>query len=536
MTEAAKPTPYSAAARRASPGLMRSIKSGAMPTSGRPASLDAGDENILSTTMPLVSGEIDVFKDLPDLGGMPAPTDFDGLNGEPVQAVDSTNARPAPQEAPQASPPQEGHSVQRKASPFSKFVQAASQNTSSVQKKVDSDDHHHLADIGLPTGLVSEQESTSSARVETEDAADDGGQSSPDSEVDGYANLNAILEVKTSSYTRFSPDAKKVANHQPKDYAKERPGSAYSKFAESSLATAQGRSVAIDIAAAKVLTPLVSAVSLQHGMPGNSKDKAEALKSMIIEVKKITSELILPISPYAAASPALRSQLMQVVAGVVSRRWIETGAADLDLFADTFRDLVNSSDDYFAAVINEIAADRYQPVDSEDTARARIFVTVSECAWKMLDFVQHERLRLQVADPVQKCYFTYDHYAADLAGKMVEMALSEVRGLMPNITNEDMRIAHLQNSLRRFVELAGAEYVLTTRKLMNWISEDGVDKNTFVARKQGINGRLMSEILPRIMDVAKKSFIAIDQSARRMLDEQPLNPPSNTSAEMEISK
>lgn len=355
---------------------------------------------------------------------------------------------------------------------------------------------------------------------------------------DPEADLTAILASQSKApgaNSRFLP-AQPPADYKPRNYASLAGNPNYERHAENALATAQGRAVAIDIAAAKVLTPLVAAISVQNGYGHAASVKAAVLRDMILSVKKATSDVILPISPYAAASKPLRSQLMQAISAVMAKRWVESGEADLGEFVSVFQDMIALADDDFAVILNDLAQDSYVKASDEDSAKGRLFITLSECIWRMVDHIQSDRLRVQVDDRNQKWYFMYDQEPSTLATSITESVLQEVRALQPNISDADVRITYLQSSLRRLTDLVGAEYVSVTRKLMNWMAAEGVSDQDFQARKQDISSRFHSEVLPQILESARKNYIAIEQSARRMVDEQPLTAPAQSKSESESSK
>lgn len=484
----------------------RSIRSGAMPTSGAPLSL--ADPVTNGVDRAGNSEDIDqLFSGLP--GSDTAATDashFAGLDDFPGSSgadVADTPAYVAPVDHAADDDSAEIPTAPIRPSPFARFAA----NAKSTQHSNRAEPFAAASDASSDA-VAEESIGQPSIAAEQRDGSD----------ANESLNLSSVLgQGAPSPFSRFSQDKK--ADPVPKDYTKSKSTSPFSRLAESSMQTVQGRNVAIDVAAAKVLTPLVAAVALQPEAPSKLSVKAAALKEMIVSVKKATDEVILATAPYQSPSASVRSQLMQSVAQIMANRWAKSGVDEMALFAETYREFLSLVDDELAEAINGMAQSRYVEVTSVDVAKERLFVTVSESNWRMLDHVQNDALKLVTEDESRLWYFTFDRPAADVAALLMDSVIASVRASQPVISSEDMRIAHLQSAIKRMTDLVGAEYVFVTRKLMNWMSEPGLSEAEFIQRKDTVVGQFEDEIVPKVIDVAKSNYAAIDQNARRMLEE-----------------
>ena len=76
----------------------------------------------------------------------------------------------------------------------------------------------------------------------------------------------------------------------------------------------------------------------------------------------------------------------------------------------------------------------------------------------------------------------------------------------------------MQNSINRFTNLIGSEYVTRTRAIMNWIGEPGLPATEAVARRRQVCERFPTETLPRIVEYARSTFVYIENGAAQVAD------------------
>ena len=127
------------------------------------------------------------------------------------------------------------------------------------------------------------------------------------------------------------------------------------------------------------------------------------------------------------------------------------------------------------------------------------------------DWVTHEQL--QVNGGIPSRYYSYDLEPADVVARMLKLAVSFCRSLPLNVDHADMRVAHIQASIRRMAGLMGAEYVAHTRVVMNWIDDSSISDEEFAARKYAAAQQFETRILPHVFEWARRSFLRVEQGA-----------------------
>lgn len=267
------------------------------------------------------------------------------------------------------------------------------------------------------------------------------------------------------------------------------------------------------MAAAKVVAPLVAAVSFNPGSNSAPADMTKALTSMLLAVHRASTEVALRWSQqYGKDVPAWTvSQLMQSMAEIVARRWERTGSAEIEEMAGALCDILAMQDGEVTRMLVEAADQAYVEASTPDAAANRVAVSTAGAGWILYDWVTHEQL--QVNGGIPSRYYSYDLEPADVVARMLKLAVSFCRSLPLNVDHADMRVAHMQASIRRMAGLMGAEYVAHTRVVMNWIDDSSISDEEFAARKYAAAQQFETRILPHVFEWARRSFLRVEQGA-----------------------
>lgn len=267
------------------------------------------------------------------------------------------------------------------------------------------------------------------------------------------------------------------------------------------------------MAAAKVVAPLVAAVSFNPGSNASSKDMSKSLSTMLVAVHRASTQVAERWSQqYGKDVPAWSvSQLMQTMADVVARRWERSGSADIEQMTDLMCGLLTQQDGDIARMLIEAADQAYVEATTAETAANRVAVSTAGAGWALYDWITHDNLA--ITGEVPHRYYSYDLEPSDVVARMLRLCVSFCRSMPLNVNHADMRVAHMQASIRRMANLMGAEYVAQTRVVMNWIGDQNITDEEFAARKHAAAQQFDSRILPHVFEWARRSFLRVEQGA-----------------------
>jgi hypothetical protein len=282
------------------------------------------------------------------------------------------------------------------------------------------------------------------------------------------------------------------------------------------------------MAAAKVLTPLIAAVSFAPGRASTSKSKSEALREMLVGMHRSAVATAESISEHMGRDvPSwMVTQLMQSMAQAIARRWEHGHGADMDSLASNMRSLFGSSGPEIDALIQGASEDAYIPVNHPDVARFRISVSTANAAWVLFDWVNHPRLSLDNKGDMPTRFFTFHRKSSDLVNMMLLRCVNECRGLVAQVESADLRTAHMQSSILRMANLMGAEYVTRTRHLMDWIADPTITDEEYQIRFKAAVSQLETHMLPEIYEYARVTFLRIERGAFQTIED--LNEKTNS--------
>ncbi len=275
------------------------------------------------------------------------------------------------------------------------------------------------------------------------------------------------------------------------------------------------------MSAAKVLAPLVAAVSFRPGSAANSKGRSAALAELLVGVHQNATQTAEGISQALREDvPSwMVTQLMQSYAGIMARRWERVGCVDPNALGQAMAELLGSDSGQIAALIQGASEDAYVEVTGPDVARYRIAVSVTNAAWSLFDWVTHERLSVTPGGDMPSEFFTYGLEVSEIVNRLLVRCVDECRALVIQNDSADLRTAHMQSSIHRMSQLVGAEYVTQTRQIMDWIGEEGLSDQEFSARLTSAAAELDSRILPHIFEWARVNFLRIEQGAFKAIEQ-----------------
>lgn len=284
--------------------------------------------------------------------------------------------------------------------------------------------------------------------------------------------------------------------------------------------------VKINMAAVKILTPLVAAISYKPGSQEEFAVKSQALSQLILKVHQAATDVTMAMGPNFASNDWARGQVMQSLAQVAAKQWEDDGQVNIQDIGRCMSQVVKEPSIEIKSALDAFnGADMYREVDSEETARARLMVSMTSAAWDIHRWVTHERLQIRdipsfkggetLASPSR--FFSYDLPVAEVVQVILNRVVDEARSFEMEIGNTDIRLSHLQGTIRRLSDIAGAEYVTQTSSIQQWVNA-AADEEEFQTRKQQAAEQFRTAVVPRIMEWARANFAAIESKGQKLLD------------------
>ncbi|MDF2461813.1 MAG: hypothetical protein K0Q43_48 [Ramlibacter sp.] len=303
------------------------------------------------------------------------------------------------------------------------------------------------------------------------------------------------------------------------------PGAASSVFDRiARVADDGGASLKKAMAGAKVLTPLVAAVSFAPGSARPPAERRAALAATLLATERV-ADRVAGTFTQTSGKPVpqwIKTQLMtaigEQVAKRVEKRRSALTEAEIQGFAEDLSLISSEHAGLLREVVEGACNDAYHRCETQDDARSRLSVTFASCAWKMYDWVTHDCLSLDPKGEHPSCFFTFGQRADEIVQELLRAAVDQASTFVVNPQDSDLRVSHMQNSINRFTNLIGSEYVTRTRAIMNWIGEPGLPATEAVARRRQACERFPIETLPRIVEYARSTFVYIENGAAQVAD------------------
>lgn len=276
------------------------------------------------------------------------------------------------------------------------------------------------------------------------------------------------------------------------------------------------RQAKMNMAAVKALTPLVAAISFSPGSSAEAPMKSKALATMIVKVKKAASDVVIAMGPSIGNVDWAQGQIMQLMANAAAKQWEERGKIDLEPIALQMISLLQEPTAELQSVLDAYAnPDAYIEATGPDVARARISISVTGAAWEIFDWVTRDSLTLK--DQPSRV-FSYDRPVDKVVELLLGRVIDEARSMQIIVNSTDIQVAHLQGSIRRIAQLAGAEYVTQTRAIMKWIDAPEIDAVERERRYKAAVERFESDVVGKIMEWVHVNFAGIEHKARKLME------------------
>ena len=289
---------------------------------------------------------------------------------------------------------------------------------------------------------------------------------------------------------------------------------------------AKNKTARVSMSAVKALTPLVAAISFKPGSNVELAAKSSALAELVRKVQLATTDVTMAMGPYFANSDWARGRVMVTMAEVAAKQWEKHGRVDIQdiggCMSGAFR---NPSPELLSALQSFENSDQYVEANNEQIAKARLATTVCAAAWEIHDWVTHEKLQVQdmpssisgqtLTAPSR--VFSYDLQVGEVVEVLLSRVIDEARGFELQIQDADMRLAHLQGTIRRLTQIVGAEYVTQTSSIQQWVSA-APDESEYDRRRNQAREQFVSDVVPRVMEWAHQNFASVEHRAQRMLD------------------
>lgn len=281
--------------------------------------------------------------------------------------------------------------------------------------------------------------------------------------------------------------------------------------------SAAAKGARINMAAVKALTPLVASISFFPGASAEPTMKSSALANLIVQVQKAASDIVLAMGPTISNVDWARGQVMQELAKIAAKQWEASGRVDLDrAVAQMIAVLRTPSIELQSALDAYSGADAYMEARTPDVAKARLSVSVSSAAWELYDWMTRDTLRLK--DQPAKV-FSYERPIDDIVELVLGRVIDEARGMQILVNSTDLQLSHLQGSIRRLVQLTGAEYVTQTNAIIAWIDAPDLPAGERDRRLAAAVDQFETHVVPRIMEYVHVNFSGIEHRARKLMQE-----------------
>lgn len=285
--------------------------------------------------------------------------------------------------------------------------------------------------------------------------------------------------------------------------------------------TPAARQAKVSIAAAKALTPLVAAISFHPGSRSELAEKSKALADLVTQVQAAATDVAIAIGPNVASNDWARGQLMMAISSVAAQQWEKTGAANIsDIGSCMGMAFREPSPELQSALDGFEQGEKYVEANSSENYKARLSVTVCSAFWDLHDWITHKSLQLNAPDStgtMPSRFFSYGLPISDVLEALMKRIIDEARGFELLISSSDLKLAHLQGTIRRLTQIAGAEYVTQTVAIHQWVNDSANDVE-HQKRMTQVKNQFESHLVPRVMEWARANFAAIETRAIAMLE------------------
>lgn len=272
----------------------------------------------------------------------------------------------------------------------------------------------------------------------------------------------------------------------------------------------QSRDIKKDIQAVKVVTKLMRGISFHPGNQAEGAIKSSVLRDQLVLAHRAGKSLAEHVTRDVEFSPWVLAQCIEVAAELIAKRSEDgkTDSAEADVIsqvglAGSVFDKI-SGDKHLDKVIEDLGEDKYQQATSDAVIKDRVSVSLAASVW-------------DIHDHVSRLAFDYGYSHMEVV-EMLTKPILEIAMQTNVVTSSlDMKVAHLQGSIRRVAGLIASEYEARTKKILVWIDEG--QSLGDLGRKSAAHNKFENEILTEILGVAKRNFYAIEKIAPKMLED-----------------
>lgn len=286
--------------------------------------------------------------------------------------------------------------------------------------------------------------------------------------------------------------------------------------------TPKAQQAKINMSAVKALTPLVAAISFKPGSRSEPTLKSKALSDLICKAQTVTTDIAMVMGPNFANSDWARGQIMQVVSDIAAKQWERYGEVNMDDIGRCMSAALREPTAELSSALESFdGADQYREANNEQIAKARLSVTLCTAAWELHDWVTNEKLQLRsdTGDAVHlpSRVFSYGLHTSEIVDALLSRVVDEARGFELQILSADIRLAHLQGTIRRLSQIAGAEYVTQTIAVHQWI-ENSLSEQERHERQEMANKQIHTHVIPRVIEWARTNYAAVESKAQKIIN------------------
>jgi len=282
-------------------------------------------------------------------------------------------------------------------------------------------------------------------------------------------------------------------------------------------ATSAKRELMITAAAAKSLTKLFAALSLE---PGSGKEvpahiRTQVLDHLIRQSHQLAEDLCGFVMQREGRVPVyLRAKLLQQAAEFLSDQWIKHGnldSAQLKGMAEAaFGGNVPSLSQDVLDLFHQ--AGEFTPADTAEISQARITEAVVRASWVMLRQVQSFDLRDYDQDlpgDAGEAPFSYGRDPYAVAKDLTRIALQITKENELHLNHLDLATNWTQNSIDRATTLVRTEYRMLTDRALRSSFKDQLYSEAAIHHVAGLYDQIISTISTR----ARNGFILVERNA-----------------------
>lgn len=282
-------------------------------------------------------------------------------------------------------------------------------------------------------------------------------------------------------------------------------------------ATAARRELLITASAAKQLTRLFAALTLEPGS-GNEVPahiRTQVLSNLIKESHLLSDAICHSIMEKGRNPPTyLRAKLLQQASEFLSEQWTRHGVIDTSGLKEIAHQAFTGNVDGLNQDVVDLFhhAGEYTPATDQELSQSRVTEAVVRASWSILRQVNHFDLSdydLEIGNSEGLRPFSYGRDPFQVAKDLCTVALKITKENEIEIDQLDLYTTWTQNSIDRSAALVRAEYRMhTDRALRSSFRENLMSE----AAIHHVND-LYPQILDRIAKRARNGFIQVERNA-----------------------